>query len=98
MDASSINVKLTLNDVRLADVLDAIVLVADHPIKYSIEDYAIVFSGRGPEPMQLETRTFKIDPNTFYQGLESVGAASFGSANIQQQRRQQRRRRRQQWR
>jgi type II secretory pathway component GspD/PulD (secretin) len=81
VDASSINVKLTLSDVRLADVLDAIVLVADHPIKYSVEDYAIVFSARGPEPMQLETRTFKLDPNTFYQGLESVGAESFGSAS-----------------
>ncbi|MGB8370591.1 MAG: tetratricopeptide repeat protein [Limisphaerales bacterium] len=79
VDASSINVKLTLSDVRLADVLDAIVLVADHPIKYSVEDYAIVFSTRGPEA--LETRTFKVDPNTFYQGLESVGAESFGSAN-----------------
>ncbi|MGA2788153.1 MAG: hypothetical protein ABSF60_11560 [Verrucomicrobiota bacterium] len=78
VDASSINVKLTLSDVRLADVLDAIVLVADHPIKYSVEDYAIVFSSRGPEPMPLETRTFKVDPNTFYQGLESVSATSFG--------------------
>jgi tetratricopeptide (TPR) repeat protein len=81
MDASSINVKLTLNDVRLADVLDAVVLVADHPIKYSVEDYAIVFSSRGTETVPLETRTFKVDPNTFYQGLESVGAESFGSAN-----------------
>ena len=81
MDASSINVKLTLNDVRLADVLDAIVLVADHPIKYSVEDYAIVFSAKGPEPVPLETRTFKVDPNTFYQGLESVGAVSFGASS-----------------
>ena len=81
VDASSINVKLTLSDVRLADVLDAIVLVADHPIKYSVEDYAIVFSARGPEAMSLETRTFKVDPNTFYQGLESVGAQSFGSSS-----------------
>jgi general secretion pathway protein D len=81
VDASSINVKLTLSDVRLADVLDAIVLVADHPIKYSVEDYAIVFSVRGLEAMQLETRTFKVDPNTFYQGLESVGAQSFGSSS-----------------
>jgi hypothetical protein len=81
VDASSINVKLTLSDVRLADVLDAIVLVADHPIKYSVEDYAIVFSARGLEPVPLEMRTFKVDPNTFYQGLESVGAQSFGSAS-----------------
>jgi len=65
--------QLTLTDVRLADVLDAIVLVADHPIKYSVQDYAVVFSAKGPEPVPLETRTFKIDPNTFVQGLESVG-------------------------
>jgi len=81
VDASSINVKLTLSDVRLADVLDAIVLVADHPIKYSVLDYGVVFSAKGPESPQLETRTFKVDPNTFVQGLESVGAQSFGSAN-----------------
>src|ERR1035438_925490 len=80
-DASSINVKLTLSDVRLVDVLDAIVLVADHPIKYSVEDYAIVFSARGQDAVPLETRTFKVDPNTFYQGLESVGAESFGSSS-----------------
>ena len=79
VDASSINVKLTLNDVRLADVLDAIVLVADHPIKYSVLDYGIVFSAKGPEQPQLETRTFKVDPNTFIQGLESVGAPKFWS-------------------
>ena len=80
MDASAINVKLTLTDVRLADVLDAIVLVADHPIKYSVQDYAVVFSAKGPESPQLETRTFKIDPNTFMQGLQSVGGQSFGSS------------------
>ena len=30
----------------------------------------------------LETRTFKVDPRTFYSGLESAGALSFGSTNI----------------
>jgi tetratricopeptide (TPR) repeat protein len=81
VDAGGITVKLTLSDVRLADVLDAIVLVADHPLKYSVLDYGVVFSAKGPETLQLETRTFKVDPNTFVQGLESVGAQSFGSAN-----------------
>ncbi len=81
VDANSINIKLTLNDVRLADLLDAIVLVADHPIKYSIEEYGIVFSSRGADQVAYETRTFKIDPNTFYQGLQSVGAVSFGSSS-----------------
>ncbi len=40
---------LSLTDVRLADALDAIVKVADKPIKYSIEDYGVVFSPAGAE-------------------------------------------------
>src|ERR1044071_3913569 len=67
-----------LVDVRLADVLDAIVKVADKPIKYSIEDYAVVFSIKSREPVQLFVRTFKVDPNTFMQGLESVIGFPFG--------------------
>ena len=83
VDVGSVIIKINpaLNDVRLADVLDAIVQVADHPIKYSIEDYAIVFSSRGPQSAQLSMRTFRVDPNTFYSGLESVSSSSFGSAN-----------------
>ena len=83
VDIGSVVIKINpaLNDVRLADVLDAIVQVADHPIKYSIEDYAIVFAAKGPETPELFSRQFHVDPNTFYQGLESVGAESFGSAN-----------------
>ena len=61
LDASSINVKLTLTDMRLADVLDAIVLAADHPIQYSILDDGIVFSTRDSNSAPLETRTFKVD-------------------------------------
>ena len=74
-------IKLNLTDVRLADVLEAIVMVADHPIKYSILDYGIVFSSKGAETPQLYMRTFKVDPNTFYSGLESVSSASFGAVN-----------------
>ena len=82
LDVAAVSVKIpSLKDVRLADVLEAIVLVADHPIKYSIQDFAIVFSVKGPETVQMFTRTFRVDPNTFYSGLESVGSASFGSVN-----------------
>jgi tetratricopeptide (TPR) repeat protein len=77
-DPNTINVKLTLNNVRLADLLDAIVLVSDHPIKYSVQDFAIVFSSKGPEQAQLYTRMFRVDPNTFYQGLQGVTSSSFG--------------------
>jgi tetratricopeptide (TPR) repeat protein len=83
VDLNSVIIKISpaLSDVRLADVLDAIVQVADHPIKYSIEDYAIVFSAKGAETPTLYTRDFRVDPNTFEQGLQSVSAQSFGSAN-----------------
>ncbi|HEY4417582.1 MAG TPA: hypothetical protein VGO57_17965, partial [Verrucomicrobiae bacterium] len=82
---SAVTVKLNLDDVRLADVLDSIVMVAEHPpghqIKYSIQDYAVVFTDKGAETPQLFMRAFKVDPNTFYSGLESVGATSFGSSS-----------------
>ncbi len=46
VDTSSIviTLKYPLTNIRLADVLDAIVKVASQPLKYSIEDYAVVFS------------------------------------------------------
>ena len=52
VDPSTINVKLVVNDVSLHDALDAVMLVADRPIKYSVEDYAVVISPKpsGPEP------------------------------------------------
>jgi tetratricopeptide (TPR) repeat protein len=82
VDVGAYIVKIpNLNDVRLADVLDAIVLVADHPVKYSIQDFAVVFSQKGAETPQLFSRVFKVDPNTFYSGLESVSANSFGSVS-----------------
>jgi general secretion pathway protein D len=85
MSAIAIKINPALTDVRLADVLDAIVKVADRPIKYSVEDYAIVFSLKAREATPLYVRTFKVDPNTFYQGLQGVGAFVFGeSQNVGQ--------------
>ncbi len=70
VDASSINVKLTLTNMRLGELLDAIVLVADHPIQYSILDDGIVFSTRDSNSTPLETRTFKVDANVFLAALQ----------------------------
>jgi general secretion pathway protein D len=58
-------------------VLDAIVRVAGQPIKYSIQDYAVVFSAKTREATPLYIRTFKVDPNRFYQGLQGEGALSY---------------------
>jgi hypothetical protein len=83
VDLNTVVIKINpaLSDVRLADALDAICEVADHPIKYSIEDYAIVFSAKGAETPMLYNRHFRVDPNTFEQGLQSVSATSFGEAD-----------------
>jgi len=79
-DVGSFLIKIpNLTDVRVADVLDAIELVAEHPIKYSIKDFAVVFSAKGPETPQLFMQTYHVDPNTFYSGLENVSAQSFGA-------------------
>jgi beta-lactamase regulating signal transducer with metallopeptidase domain/biopolymer transport protein ExbD len=51
-----------LTDIRLADVLDAIVKTASGPIQYSILDYGIRFSLRDLKSLELKTRTFKVDP------------------------------------
>ena len=83
--SSQVTVTLNLDDVPLSQVLDAICQLADYPtghqLKYSIQDFGIVFSDKGPETPQLITRSFKVDPNVFYSGLESVGSANYGSIN-----------------
>lgn len=81
-DDTQININLSLSHVSLSDLLNAICLVSDHPIKYSVEDYGIVFAEKGPDSPQYEERTFKVDPNTFYAGLQNVNSFSFGSVNI----------------
>ena len=88
IDAGAFMVKFSLTDVRLADVLDTITMVAQNPttgdnrtIKYTIRDFAIVFQAKGAESPQMFERDFKVDPNTFYSGLESVSATTFGSSS-----------------
>lgn len=72
-----------MRGTTLKQFLDALVMVAKPPtenasaqagLKYSVEDYAIVFSQRNlnDEPEAFFTRTFRLDPNTFKQGLEGV--------------------------
>ena len=84
MNAITVRFNMPLRHVTMADVLDAIVRVADHPIQYSVEDYAVIFSlrpeanvsapiaGRAPAPPPLVVRTFHVDTNTFVGGLESA--------------------------
>lgn len=77
VDPNSINVKLTMKNISLYNVLDAIVLVADRPIQYSVEDFAVVFSPKPPgqQKPDLETRIFRIDKNTFVAGMTNIALA-----------------------
>jgi len=79
VDMSTIAIKITpaLTDIRLADALDAIVKVADRPIKYSIEDYAIVFSPKAGETAALDARMYQVGTNA----LVTHGSLSNGLSN-----------------
>ena len=46
MAAVIVKFNMPLRNVTMKDVLDAIVLVADHPIEYTLEDYAVVFAAK----------------------------------------------------
>jgi hypothetical protein len=74
VDLSAISIKINpaLTDVRLVDVLDAVVKVADRPIKYSVEDYGVVFSPRGVEPARNEATSFAFPGGTPSQFLNVV--------------------------
>ncbi len=78
-----IRINLALKDVRLIDVLDVIKTVSDVPIRYSIEEYGVVFSAAPAQPLSpMVSRTFKIDAATLTQGLENVaGLATTGGGS-----------------
>ncbi len=64
-----INLNPGLKNVRLSDVLDAIVQTADHPIKYTMLNNGIEFSSRDNEGPEMFTRTFKVNTNTVFAAL-----------------------------
>jgi beta-lactamase regulating signal transducer with metallopeptidase domain len=90
IDLSSVAVKfsLPLRNVTMREVLDAVVKVAERPIEYSVEDYAVVVSIKpematvtgqpvvrqqvSPLSQPLVVRTYKVNTNTFLAGLENA--------------------------
>jgi type II secretory pathway component GspD/PulD (secretin) len=71
VDMNTIGIRLspTLHDIRLADLLDEVVRTADRPIKYSVEDYGVVFSLKGRETPPLYFREIKFAPGTLGHGV-----------------------------
>lgn len=86
VDLGSISIKINpaLGDVRLVDLLEILVKVAERPIKYSVEDYGIVFSVKAAEQVPLHTRIFRVDPNTFWMGLQNVTTIGFADVQTSQ--------------
>ena len=98
LDMSSVLIRfnLPLHNMRLKDVLDAIVKVADRSIEYSVEEYGVVFSqtlnpstasnsrvaSGSPEQGPLEVRTFLVDTNTFLAGLKRAFGTGPGTNTI----------------
>jgi len=61
-----------LRNLRLIDVLDAIAKTASKPVRWTVEDYAVVFSPKSTGEELLYTKVFRVDPHTFVQGLQNV--------------------------
>lgn len=82
LDLNGVSVRLGtgLNDLTLEQVLNILTTIADRKIKYSVEDFGIIISPKATEPVPLHTRFFRVDPNTFQQGLANVTAFSFGES------------------
>jgi hypothetical protein len=72
LNVVAIKINPALTDVRLVDVLDAVVWVADRRIKYSVEDYGVVFSPRVAEPVRKVETCFAFSGGTPSQFLNAV--------------------------
>jgi hypothetical protein len=94
LTATTIRIVPPLKKVRLVDVLDAIVRVADRPIKYSVEDYAVVFTtdaaraALAPPPHSSAgatvLRTYRLDYSALAASVQNMFGRKLqpGSANV----------------
>ena len=76
IDPSQVKIRgltTSLKNLTVAQLLDAITKSFDTPIQYIVEDYAVYFAHKPPDQLEYTTRMFKINPNTFKQGLGVVG-------------------------
>lgn len=64
-----IGINLPMKNFRLTDILDVLVQVANKPIEYKIEDYAVVFFPKTAEA-GLHTKIFKLYASSFLNGLK----------------------------
>ena len=68
--AATIKIDPPLSGPTLHQLLDILTKVSDRPIKYSVEDWGVLFSARSTnETPVLHTRWYKVDPNRFMENL-----------------------------
>ncbi len=83
---TNVTVTLNLTNVSLAQVLDTILKVANHPsghqLKYSIRDYGVEFGDKGADVPQLFARTFIVDPLAFYSALKDTSSGFSANTNV----------------
>jgi beta-lactamase regulating signal transducer with metallopeptidase domain len=71
IDSVTVSFSRALTNLTLANVLDAIVMAANKPIKYSVSDEGIVFSFKDNfEAPQLYARTFRVNTSVFLVNLQ----------------------------
>ena len=73
--ATTVRLGTMLKDVTCEDALNVIVTLAERPVQYSIEDFAVVFSPKSKARQPLHARFFRLDLNTLQQGLDAVNAS-----------------------
>lgn len=77
VDMGDVRIKISppLQNVRLIDVLNAITMVADQPIQFTVEDDAVVFSPKPDEAVTLYSKVFNVNSTTFVEGLKQFYSA-----------------------
>lgn len=76
LDKVRIRMAAPIRDIQLVDALDWIVRSSETPLRYRLEGTLVIFSRPPPEPQDLYTRTFRVNPNLFLQGLRAVTGSS----------------------
>jgi type II secretory pathway component GspD/PulD (secretin)/tetratricopeptide (TPR) repeat protein len=89
--STTVTIMPEIHDISLSDLLELICKVSSDPIRFNIEDYGVMFAPKTQETPKVElyTRTFKVDVNTFVQGLYGIynnppvdiGSSSGGSSS-----------------
>jgi hypothetical protein len=57
---------------NIAKVLEAVTKTADHPIRFTVEDFAVVVSPRPGNTPTLYAKRFRVDHNKFAQAIEKA--------------------------